>query len=50
MFKMMAMAGGAAFLVGICCGSIGWAAVLVVGGGTLAAIGGMYMDDEEVQA
>lgn len=50
MYKVMAMIGGAAFLVGICCGSIGWAAVLVVGGGTLAAIGGMYMEDEEVQA
>ena len=43
--KAMAMAGGLMFLVGICCGSLGWAAILVIGGGAMAAIGGMYMEE-----
>jgi len=43
--KAMAMVGGLMFLVGICCGSLVWAAALVVGGGAMAAIGGMYMEE-----
>ena len=43
--KTMAYIGGLMFLVGICCGSIAWAAALVVIGGSLAAIGGMYMEE-----
>ena len=43
--KTMAYLGGLMFLVGICCGSLGWAAILVIGGGAMAAIGGMYMEE-----
>lgn len=43
--KAMAMVGGLMFLVGICCGSIGWAAILVIVGGAMCAIG-----NKEVEA
>ena len=43
--KAMAMTGGLMFLVGICCGSIGWAAILVIVGGAMCAIG-----NKEVEA
>lgn len=47
MFKAMAYIGGAAFLIGICCSSIVWAACLVTAGGSMAAIGCMYgLEDE----
>ena len=45
--KAMTLIGAGMFLVGICCGSIGWAAILVIGGGAMAALGGMYMGEEE---
>lgn len=44
--KAMTLIGAGMFLAGICCGSIVWAAALVVGGGAMAAIGGMYMEEE----
>lgn len=44
--KAMTLIGAGMFLVGICCGSLVWAAALVVIGGSLAAIGGMYMEEE----
>lgn len=43
--KTMAYIGGLLFLVGICCGSIGWAAILVIGGGAMCVIG-----NKEVEA
>ena len=43
--KAMAVVGGLMFLVGICCGSIGWAAILVIVGGAMCAIG-----NKEVEA
>ena len=43
--KAMAIVGGLMFLVGICCGSIGWAAILVIVGGAMCAIG-----NKEVEA
>ena len=43
--KAMTLIGGLMFLVGICCGSIGWAAILVIGGGAMCAIG-----NKEVEA
>ena len=43
--KAVAMVGGLMFLVGICCGSIGWAAILVICGGAMCAIG-----NKEVEA
>lgn len=43
--KKLMYTGAGMFLLGICCGSIGWAAALVVIGGSLAAIGGMYMEE-----
>lgn len=47
MFKAMAYIGGLMFLVGVCCGSIPWAAILVVGGGSMCAVGCMYgLEDE----
>lgn len=42
--KAMAMVGGLMFLVGICCGSIGWAAILVIGGGVMCAIGNVEVE------
>lgn len=44
--RTMMMIGAGMFLVGICCGSIWWAAALVIGGGAMAAIGGTYMEEE----
>lgn len=43
--KAMAYIGGLMFLVGICCGSISWAAILVISGGAMCAIG-----NKEVEA
>ena len=44
--KTLTYIGGAMFLLGICCGSLPWAAALVLIGGSLAVIGGMYMEEE----
>ena len=45
--KTLRYTGCGLFLLGMCCGSIAWAAALVVGGGAMAAIGGMYMEDAD---
>ena len=45
--KAMTLIGAGMFLVGICCVSIAWAAALVVGGGAMAALCGMYRGEEE---
>lgn len=45
--KTLMYIGGAMFLLGICCGSLPWAAALVLIGGSLAAIGGMYMEEAD---
>lgn len=47
MFKAMAYIGGLMFLIGVCCGSIPWAAALVVGGGSMCAFGCTYGLEED---
>ena len=45
--KKLMYTGAGMFLLGMCCGSLWWAAAMVVIGGSLAAIGGMYMEDAD---
>lgn len=42
--KAIAMVGGLMFLIGISCSSIGWAAILVIGGGAMCVIGNVEVE------